>query len=163
MANAVLYYRTAGTLATSISSLPSNQKLEYDAPDNILEAVNEIYENRINPQPSVNSDGTRKIFLRDDGLKGRRIIIKGRIKKIDTDLFKVKAFRTIPQYLDPSLPHGVFGLHIDNAPFYNIDCDTDRGLMIGRSTFGYMGRAPTLHDFEIELFFGGLHEIGIAP
>ena len=50
MANAVLFYRTDSTLTTAVASLPAGQKLEYDAPDNILETVQEVYQNRINEQ-----------------------------------------------------------------------------------------------------------------
>jgi len=157
MASAVLYFRTEATIGTAIDSLPSAQKLIYNAPNDILEAVSEVYENRINVQQSVNSSGVRRIFLRDDGLKGRRIVIRGIMTKTSSDITKIKSFRKLQQ-TTPTLIHGVFGLRIDNAPEYTIDCTSTRGLMIGRTSTGFAGQRPTLYGFEIELFFGGEHE-----
>ena len=157
MADAVLYYRTESTLVTSIDSLPITQRLIFDFPNDILEGINEVYENRINPQQSVNSQGIRRIFNRDDGLKGRRFILKGRMKKVSTDIPRLKAFRKLPS-TTTTLVNGIFGMRIDNADFYDQDPTSQRGLMIGRMAIGYLGQKSTRHDFEIELFFGGEHE-----
>jgi len=157
MATGILYYRTEGTLVTAISSLPAGQKLIYDAPDDLLEALTEFYENRINPQQSVNSAGVRRIFLRDDGLKARRFLIRGVMTKTSTDIPKIKAFRVLPQ-TTATLIHGIFGLKLDNADFYDQDPTATSGLMIGKVTIGYVGERFNRYAFEIELYFGGTHE-----
>ena len=162
MANAVLFYRTDSTLTTSVASLPAGQKLEYDAPDNILEAIQEVYQNRINEQVSVNSEGNRQIFIRDDGMAGRTITINGMIKKASTDIGKLKSFRILQQTTD-DLVHGRFGIKIDNAPHYQIDPVKDngsnvgRGLMIKTMSIGYSGQSKVRYGFKIDFAFGGRH------
>ncbi len=163
MVDATLFYISNSQIGNSITSLPSKQKLIFDFPDDLLEGINEIYEQRINPQQSVNSKGIRRIFNRDDGLKGRRFELKGRMKKVSADIPKLKHFRLIVP-TSGQLVHGRFGLDIPSAPFYSISPtqsngpNSDRGFMIGRMTIGYLGISPTKHDFTIELYFGGQHE-----
>ena len=174
MVNAVLFWRSDSTLTTSVSSLVSadssksiqtQQCLEYDAPDNILEAVQETYGNRINEQVSVNSEGNRQIFIRDDGLATRSLAIQGIIKKESTDITKLKHFRILQQ-TTTNLVHGRFGIRIGNATHYQIDPRKDnydgsgaigRGLMIKDMTIGYSGAEKTRYAFKITLAFGGQH------
>jgi len=169
MVDATLFYISSSQIGNFISSLPDKQKLVFDFPNDLLEGINEIYENRVNPQQSVNSKGRRRIFNRDDGLKGRRFEIKGRMKKISSDIPKLKHFRLIAP-TDGLLVHGRFGLDLPSAPFFSISPTIDpanqlpngpngtRAFMIGRMTIGYLGISPTKQDFTIELFFGGEHE-----
>jgi len=157
MVDATLFYKNSNQLNTSIADLPELQKLTFNFPDDLLEGINEIYEQRVNPQQSVNSKGIRRIFNRDDGLKGRRFEIKGRMKKISSDIPKLKHFRLIVP-TDGILVHGRFGLDLPSAPFFSIEPNGIRGFMIGRMTIGYLGISPTKQDFTIELFFGGQHE-----
>ena len=169
MVNAVLFYRTDSTLTDSVDTLITNnptQCLEYDAPDNILEALNESYSNRINQQVSVNSEGNRQIFIRDDGLASRTITIGGVVRKLSTDIDKLKKFRIIQQ-TTTNLVHGIFGLRIGNAEFFEIDPQKDvtscgsttigRGLMIKDMKIGYAGNQKVRYDFSITLSFGGKH------
>ena len=169
MVNAVLFYRTDSTLTSSVNTLLSNnasQCLEYDAPDNILEALNESYSNRINQQVSVNSEGNRQIFIRDDGLASRTITISGIIKKLSTDIDKLKKFRILQQ-TTTNLVHGIFGIRIGNAEFFEIDPQKDvtsggstvigRGLMIKDMKIGYTGNQKVRYGFTITLSFGGKH------
>ena len=162
MANAVLFYRTDSTLTTAVASLPAGQKLEYDAPDNILETVQEVYQNRINEQVSVNSEGNRQIFIRDDGMASRTLTIQGMVKKASTDIEKLKSFRILQQ-TTTNLVHGRLGFKIDNAPHYQIDTVADsgtnvgRGLMIKSMSIGYSGSAKVRYGFKIDLAFGGRH------
>ena len=165
MANAVLFYRTDSTLTTAVASLPAGQKLEYDAPDNILETVQEVYQNRINEQVSVTTEGNRQIFIRDDGLATRSLVIQGVIRKESTDITKLKQFRILPQ-TTTNLVHGRFGIKIGNATHYQIDPRKDnydgsgaigRGLMIKDMTIGYSGQEKTRYAFRITLAFGGKH------
>ena len=171
MANAVLFYRTDSTLTDSVADLLTGttqekaQCLEYDAPDNILEAIDEQYSNRINEQVSVNSEGNRQLFIRDDGMAGRTITLKGMIRKADTDLEKLKQFRILQQTTD-ELVHGRFGFRIGNADFFAIDPRKDdydgngaigRGLMIKSMQIGYSGQAKIRYGFVITLAFGGNH------
>ena len=169
MVDATLFYIDNSQIGDSISSLPDKQKLIFDFPNDLLEGITEYYENRINPQQSVNSEGIRRIFNRDDGLRGRRFELRGRMKKISADIPKLKHFRLIAP-TDGLLVHGRFGLDLPSAPFYSISPRIDpdnvlpngpngeRAFMIGKQQIGYAGISPTKQDFTIELFFGGQHE-----
>jgi len=170
MVNAVLFYRTDTTLTDSVATLlggtaqQKSQCLEYDAPENILEAISETYGNRINEQVSVNSEGERQIFIRDDGMASRTIKIQGVIKKEETDIPKLKKFRILPQTTE-KLVHGRFGLRIGNADFFQIDPKEDttspvtvgRGLMIKDMSIGYDGSRKVRYGFSVTLAFGGKH------
>ncbi len=169
MVDATLFYISSAQIGNSIDSLPDKQKLVFDFPDDLLEGITEYYENRVNPQQSVNSKGRRRIFNRDDGLKGRRFELRGRMKKVSADIPKIKHFRLISP-TDGQLVHGRFGLDLPSAPFYSISPrvdpanqlpngpNSDRGFMIGKQQIGYLGIKPTKHDFTIERYFGGEHE-----
>jgi len=170
MVDATLFYIKSTQIGNSISSLPSKQKLIFNFPDDLLEGINEMYENRVNAQQSVNSKGRRRIFNRDDGLRGRRFELKGRMKKVSDDIIKLKHFRLIPP-TQGVLVHGRFGLDLPSAPFFSISPDlpiptgpdSNRAFMIGKQNIGYKGITPTKQDFVIELWFGGEHEpSGIA-
>lgn len=162
MVNAVLFFRTDATLTNNVSALLSGttaqkaQCLEYDAPDNILEAIQENYGNRINEQVSVNSDGVRQLFIRDDGLRARSFTLQGMIKKASTDITKLKTFRTMKQTTD-TLIHGCFGFRIGNADFFQVDPTADRGLMIKDMKLGYDGNRIVRYDLQVTLAFGGTH------
>jgi len=165
MVNAVLFYRTESTLTSSVATLLSSnatQCLEYDAPDNILEGISESYSNRINEQVSVNSEGERQIFIRDDGMAGRTITLQGVIRKASTDIPKLKSFRILEQTTS-SLVHGRFGFKIGNADYFQVDPVADsgsnigRGLMIKDMKIGYDGSRKIRYGFSVTLAFGGKH------
>lgn len=163
MVDATLFYISSNQIGDSITSLPDKQKLIFNFPDDLLEGITEYYENRVNQQQSVNSQGIRRIFNRDDGLRGRRFELRGRMKKLSDDIPKLKHFRLIAP-TDGELVHGRFGLDLPSAPFYSISPTEDNGpnaeraFMLNREQIGYAGIAPTKQDFTIELYFGGQHE-----
>ncbi len=163
MVDATLFYIDETQIGDSVSSLPAKQKLIFDFPEDLLEGITEYYENRVNQQQSVNSQGIRRIFNRDDGLRGRRFELRGRMKKLSDDIVKLKHFRLIVP-TDGVLVHGRFGLDLPSAPFYSISPtenngpNEERAFMLNRQQIGYAGISPTKQDFTIELFFGGEHE-----
>ncbi len=163
MVDATLFYISDSQIGNSITSLPDKQKLIFDFPDDLLEGITEYYENRVNQQQSVNSQGIRRIFNRDDGLRGRRFELRGRMKKLSADIPKLKHFRLIVP-TDGELVHGRFGLDIPSAPFYSISPtqnngpNSERAFMLNKEQIGYAGITPVKHDFTIELYFGGEHE-----
>jgi len=163
MVDATLFYIDKNQIGDSVTSLPAKQKLIFDFPEDLLEGITEYYENRVNQQQSVNSQGIRRIFNRDDGLRGRRFELRGRMKKLSDDIVKLKHFRLIKP-TDGVLVHGRFGLDLPSAPFYSISPtenngpNAERAFMLNRQQIGYAGISPTKQDFTIELFFGGEHE-----
>ena len=59
MADAILFYRQDGQVGVPIASLPSFQKLEFTFPDNVLEGIQEEWQNNVIDLPVPISDGTK--------------------------------------------------------------------------------------------------------
>ena len=172
MVTSLLYYRLDGQPKTGTGSvfdprnLPTVQVLEFDQPSRVLEGIQELYENIITRQVSVNQSGARRLFNRDDGLKMRDFSITGRIDKANATLNvnKITDFRTRLQRSTVH-PHGIIGFLSGNSTNFNIDPDAvggganaTKGLMIGKTEIGYTGRVFNRLMFRMTLYFGGLHE-----
>lgn len=173
MVTSLLYYRTDTTTKNGVSgtadprNLPSAQKLEFTQPNRILEGINEVYENIITRQVSVNQTGVRRIFNRDDGMKSREFSITGRLEK-GTEAENVNKLIDFRIRLQRSTlhPHGIIGFLSGNATNFSIDPDADAdasteatlGLMIGRTEIGYTGRIFRRLMFRVVVYFGGEHE-----
>ena len=69
MANALLFFRTPSNtkvLVPDPQNLPGFQKLEFIFPADIMEGVNETYNNNIKQLPIPNQDGTRKLNIQEN-------------------------------------------------------------------------------------------------
>ena len=168
MVTSLLYYRTPTTRLQDTAdprNLPTVQVLEFLQPNRVFEGIQEIYENIITRQVSVNQSGTRRLFNRDDGLKMRDFSITGRLDKgsATANVNKILDFRTRLQR-DTSHPHGIIGFLSGNATSFSVDPDATggnpatKGLMIGRTEIGYAGRLFQRLMFRMTLHYGGLHE-----
>ncbi len=170
MVTSLLYVRTDTTRQDQVAdprNLPSAQILEFTQPNRVLEGISEAYQNIVTKQVSVNQSGTRRIFLRDDGMKVRDFVITGRLDKgsITANVNKILKFRT--DLMRTSLhPHGTIGFLSGNSTNFNIDPNAigpttaaTRGLMIGATDLAYTGRVFTRLKFSMTLHFGGAHEV----
>lgn len=172
MATSYLYVRTdatpkSGTGAVPLpENLPSAQLLPFTQPNKILEGITELYSNIVTQQVSVNQSGLRRMFLRDDGMKGRSFSITGVLDKdpANVGVNKIIKFRT--DLMRTTLhPHGRIGFLSGNSTNFSIDPDASGpstpatlGLMIGDTTIGYTGRIIKRLSFRMDLIFGGTHE-----
>lgn len=154
MVDSMIYYRTSSTITTSLSSLPSSQKLIFTTPTNILESISESYTNNIIDIPVPISDGTRKINKQDNGLSSYGFSISGVFDKPSTDLTTLNLLRTTKQ-VTTDHPYGCIGFYSPNAPQFSIDPITTRGLTIKNTNVGYAGQKKTRYGFTISLSFGG--------
>ena len=173
MVDALLYFRTDGTTHsskgfstdtratvpayTNPSNLPAGQKIVFTAPNNIWEGVDEDYENIVNKVPSINSSGTRRVFVKDSGMRARYFKIKGRLQQPSTDVTKLKTFRTLLQQ-DTYHIHGIIGLLYPNATFFSVDPTNLKGLMLEKTHVGHVGKILKRAMFTADLVFGGEHE-----
>ena len=180
MVTSLLYYRTDSNPQSGLNgvadprNLPTVQVLEFLQPNRVLEGVQEIYENIITRQVSVNQSGIRRIFNRDDGMKQREFTITGRLEKgtLTENINKLIDFRTRLQRSELH-PHGIIGFLSGNSVNFSVDPDADdpdgtpnnsddipatKGLMIGRMEIGYAGRVFRRLLFRVQLFYGGTHE-----
>jgi len=158
MANAILYTRTPTTRVADVAdpqSLPTAQKLEFTFPDDIMEGVNETYENNIKSITSPNQDGARKINIQENGLSNSTIAINGVFKKTaGVGIAQLQILRKQKQ-VDTFHIFGNIGLEIDNAPEFNLDPTATTGFHIISTTVGYAGVRTTRYEFSVTLGFGG--------
>lgn len=159
MANAILYYRTPTTRTLDEidpQNLPVAQIMEFVFPDDIMEGINESYQNNIKTSPVPNQDGVRKINMQENGLSSNQITIRGVFKKnAGVGIQRLKDMRKIKQ-VDTYHQYGIFGIEIDNAPEFNLDPTNEKGFHIISTSVGYAGQNLTRYDFSITLGFGGV-------
>lgn len=158
MANAILYTRTPTSTAVITpdpQNLPTAQKLIFTFPDDVMEGVNETYENNIKSISSPNQDGTRKINIQENGLRINTITINGVFKKTaGVGIAQLQVLRKQKQ-VDTFHIFGNIGLEIDNAPEFNLDPTATKGFHIISTSIGYAGVRTTRYDFSVTLGFGG--------
>jgi len=134
--------------------------------------VQELYENIVTRQVSVNQSGIRRIFNRDDGMKERVFTVEGRFDKTPladavNKLMRLRGANGDVMRSDIH-PHGTIGFLSGNSTNFSIDPnatgpdpDTQaatQGLMIGRTEIAYSGRLFNRLTFRAVLYFGGTHE-----
>ncbi len=158
MANAILYFRDESSKISDIAdaqNLDSDQILEFVFPDDILEGIQETYENNIKYIPIPNQDGVRKINVQENGLMRNDFTISGVFKKeAGEGIAKLKLLRKRKQ-VDTFHIYGSVGLEIDNAPEFSLDPDGSAGLSIKSTSIGYAGQRTTRYDFQVVVGFGG--------
>jgi len=159
MANAILFYRTPSTRILDVAdpqALDTTQKLEFTFPDDIMEGINEQYQNNIKQIPIPNQDGARKLNVQENGLQNYTITINGVFEKGGSTLgiTRLKEFRVLKQ-VDTYHQFGIFGIEVDNAPQFNIDPDDTLGFFIQSTQVGYAGVRFNRYDFSVTLGFGG--------
>ncbi len=170
MADALLFFRTLATFkwldspdnlipATNFNpdDLPSDQKLIFTLPEDLLESVSLLYENNIKDAPVSNPVGARKINKQDNGLQQLQLTFKGRFRDASTDIEKIQSFAQKLQVEGVFHQFGIFGFKASNTvstPF-NFDPISQFGLTIKRLTISRIGGAPKNFDFELTLTSGG--------
>ena len=179
MANAILFYRTDGSISGESdtrkkasgstyynpTALPSAQKLDFTFPDNVLEGLKEDYKNNIIDIPVPNSEGVRRINKQENGLQSISLSINGMLKNTQTDIQKLKTIRQTPQ-LDVQHPFGRIGFYSPNATEFSLDpsatvsgstnVPATQGYTIGDVEIGYAGQKKTRYTFSATLSFGGI-------
>jgi hypothetical protein len=169
MTDALLFFRTIGTnkfLTPDPDNLPSDQKLIFTLPGELLESVALTYENNIKDAPVSNPAGVRKVNTQDNGLQKLELTFRGRFKDESTDIEKVLDFAQSLQVEGVFHQFGVFGFQASanelpssavSTPF-NFDPTQFFGLTIKRLNIKRVGNAPKTFDFDMVLSFGGTIE-----
>ncbi len=171
MTEAIIFFRDEGTAKAiaqweNPSDLPSNQKLEFDLPDDLLESVSMIYENNIKDAPVSNPSGVRKVNVQDNGLQQLTLTFRGRFKDQAFDIITLQRFSRQLQVEGQFHQFGVFGFKASanespasavSTPF-NFDPTDTFGLTIKKFSLSRVGGRPKNFDFEITLTSGGVLE-----
>jgi len=158
LANALLFYRTPSTKQTDVAdplSLPAAQKLLFTPPDDLVNGIEETWNNNIVKKVPPKPSG-RKLIQTDEGFSGWQLTISGNyIVDGGDSATKIHDFRKLAQ---ADLFHvlGVFGILYPNGPSYlNIDPDDTQGLMIQDTRGKHIGVTKEIFDFSVTLSFGG--------
>jgi len=170
MTNALIFFRTQAT-AKSVpafqdpENLPSDQKLDFDLPDDLLESVSMVYENNIKDAPVSNPAGVRKINKQDNGLQQLTLTFRGRFKDQASDLITLQRFSRQLQVEGVFHQFGIFGFQASTNPPagsvstpFNFDPTDTFGFTIKRFSLARVGGKPRNFDFEITLTSGGVLE-----
>jgi len=166
MADAFIYFRLESNSTDKANinvpaNLPSDQKLVFTLPDELLESVTMLYENNIKDTPISNPDGTRRINKQDNGLNGITFTFRGRFKDPSVDITKLKDFAVRPQVeasgVALAMEFGIFGYFTDNTTIrpFNLDPLETKGLTIRSFNINRVGGVPKNFDFDITMTFGG--------
>ena len=160
MADALLFFRTIGTQQAGTpdpENLPSDQKLTFTLPDDLLESVALVYENNIKDAPVSNPAGVRKINKQDNGLQQLVLTFRGRFRDASTDIQKMQDFAERLQVEGVFHQFGQFGFKASNTvstPF-NFDPIDSFGFTIKRLSISRVGGKPKNFDFELTMTSGG--------
>ena len=155
-----LYFRTFAT-RTAVVSDPSNlntsQKLEFPSDgDTIIEAVDNVYQNNVSIDPSVNPDGAKKVNLQDNGRLEDIVNISGRIKSSDTTFInKFKSFARKLQIESTYHKFGIFGFAYPQTTSFSLDPTNTIGYFIDKLQLTVRGQAKNEVSFLLTLKTGG--------
>lgn len=158
--NPALFFRTALTKKTSIpdpSNLFSLQILEFPSTGNtIIETVDNVYQNNVSVDPSVNPDGVKKVNLQDNGRLEDIVNISGKIASSDT--FFIDKFQSFARKLQIESEYhkfGIFGFAYPQAPTFSLDPTNTIGFFIDKLQISVRGQSKNHIPFILTLKTGG--------
>jgi len=159
LSNAVLFFRTEVTRSTSIASLPSAQKIEFDTKDNIAQSIIRDLHINIVKKSSPTNDGTRIIKVQDNGIRSLDFPVPGHIKISDDDNLKKLINFPLQRQVTDDFPFGIFGIFWPNAVRLGFDnaiatTPATTGLCIESLPLEHRPTAKMI-KFTINLTFGG--------
>jgi len=155
-----IYFRTITTTAVITpdpSNLPASQILEFvSTGDNIIELVDNSYQNNVSVDPATNPDGSKKTFLQDNGRLEDIVIVSGKLLNTDTTFInKLKSFSRKLQ-IEPSFhKFGIFGLAYPVTDSFDQDPTDELGYFIDKLQLTTVGQKKNFVSFILTLKTGG--------
>ena len=175
MPTALLYFRDSNSLRDDTGAATpddllanfSDQVLEFDFPENVLEGLSFDYKNNVIDIPAPNSEGKRRINKQENGLRGITLTINGVFRNpnpqiLSADIAKLKKMSVLQQLDDDNI-FGIIGFFSPNALEFALDPDALNatrgtiGYTIESFRIGYVGQKLTRYDFQVILSFGGTY------
>lgn len=154
-----IYFRTEATKATTIpdpSTIPSTQILQFDSENNIVELVDNAYQNNVSIDPATNPDGAKKTFLQDNGRLEDIVIVSGKILNTDTAFInKLKSFSRKLQIEAAFHKLGIFGLAYPVTDSFSLDPTDEVGYFIDKLQLTTTGQKKNFVSFIVTLKTGG--------
>ncbi len=154
-----IYFRTSATTAvitSDPSNLPAAQILQFDSENNIVELVDNAYQNNVSIDPATNPDGSKKTFLQDNGRLEDIVIVTGKILNTDsTFINKVKSFSRKLQIEATFHKFGIFGLAYPVTDTFSLDPTEEVGYFIDKLQITTSGQSKSVVSFILTLKTGG--------
>jgi len=155
-----LYFRTFGSrvaITTDPADLPGAQILQFDSTgNNIIELVDNKYQNNVSVDPATNPDGSKKTFLQDNGRLEDIVTITGKL--LNTNSTFINKFRTFSRKLQIEASFhkfGIFGFAYPVTPFYDQDPTDEVGYFIDKLQLTTKGQSKAVVEFVLTLKTGG--------
>ncbi len=154
-----LYFRTEATrvsVTPDPSDLPSAQILQFDSDNNIVELVDNAYQNNVSIDPATNPDGSKKTFLQDNGRLEDIVIVTGKLLNTDsTFINKLKSFSRKLQIEAEFHKFGIFGLAYPVTDSFDLDPTDEVGYFIDKLQRTTTGQKKNFVSFVLTLKTGG--------
>ena len=154
-----LFFRTEAT-KVSVTPDPSNldaaQILQFDSDNNIVELVDNAYQNNVSIDPATNPDGSKKTFLQDNGRLEDIVTVTGKL--LNTDTAFINKFRSFSRKLQiESIFHkfGIFGFAYPVTDVFDQDPTDEVGYFIDKLQITTTGQSKAVVSFVMTLKTGG--------
>ncbi len=155
-----IYFRTITTtsvITADPSNLPAAQILQFDSDNNIVELVDNTYQNNVSIDPATNPDGSKKTFLQDNGRLEDIVIVSGKILNTDSAfIIKLKSFSRKLQIEATFHKFGVFGLAYPVTDSFSLDPTDEVGYFIDKLQLTTAGQKKNFVSFILTLKTGGI-------
>lgn len=155
-----LYFRTVSTNSGTIpdpSNLPADQILQFDSDNNIVELVDNAYQNNVSIDPATNPDGSKKTFLQDNGRLEDIVTVTGKLLNTDsTFINKLKSFSRKLQIEPTFHKFGIFGLAYPVTDVFDQDPTGEVGYFIDKLQLTTAGQKKNFVAFILTLKTGGI-------
>lgn len=154
-----IYFRTITTRVADIpdpSDLPADQILQFDSENNIVELVDNAYQNNVSIDPATNPDGTKKTFLQDNGRLEDIVTVTGKLLNTDSAfIIKLKSFSRKLQIEAAFHKFGIFGLAYPVTDSFDLDPTDEVGYFIDKLQITTSGQSKSVVSFILTLKTGG--------
>ena len=154
-----LYFRTITTTAVITpdpADLPAAQILQFDSTNNIIELVDNAYQNNVSIDPATNPNGSKKTFLQDNGRLEDIVTVSGKLLNTNTAFInKLKTFSRKLQ-IEPTFHKvGIFGLAYPVTTPFSLDPTAAVGYFIDKLQTTTRGQDKAVVSFILTLKTGG--------
>ncbi len=154
-----IYFRTFENPVgnpTEPSDLPAEQILQFDSENNIVELVDNAYQNNVSIDPATNPNGAKKTFLQDNGRLEDIVTVTGKLLNTDSAFInKLKSFSRKLQIEAAFHKFGIFGLAYPVTDTFSLDPTDEVGYFIDKLQITTSGQSKSVVSFILTLKTGG--------
>lgn len=138
------------------SDLSADQILQFDSDNNIVELVDNAYQNNVSIDPATNPDGSKKTFLQDNGRLEDIVTVTGKLLNTDSAfIINLKSFSRKLQIEAEFHKFGIFGLAYPVTDSFSLDPTDEVGYFIDKLQITTSGQSKAVVSFIVTLKTGG--------